>query len=562
MVLSGRKEMDWVQLFLSFLGGFGLFLFGMEYMGDGLQKAAGSKMKNILGALTRNRFLGVLVGAGVTALIQSSSATTVMVVGFVNVGLLSLNQAVGVIMGANIGTTITSWIVTLGQWTAFLKPEVIAPILIVIGVMMIMLKKHSSWHAIGQIFFGFGSLFLGLEMMSTAAEPLRQLEGVKQLFLVLGSNPILGIVAGAVVTAVIQSSSASVGILQALALAGLVPWGSAVYIILGQNIGTCITAILSSIGATLNAKRAAFIHFLFNIIGSLIFAIIAILVFQFWAPALRDRLVDVAEISVVHTGFNILSTVILFPFGNLLVHLAEKIIVGKNKKEHSILHFIDDRVLETPLLAVEGAAKEVVRMGEWASWNTQTAIEALFEHNEEKVKEVFEKERDINELQAALNDYLIKLSNSSLGTEEQLKVTGLFHMVSDIERVGDHADNIAELAQNLISDNLEFSQIAKEELQKITSTSLECFSKAIVAYEKQDRAMAAEVIPMENRVDKLEEKYRSRHMKRLASEACNNYAGIIFIDMLSNVERIADHAVNIASLVLDETKILTSEEEE
>lgn len=554
--------MDWVQLFLSFLGGFGLFLFGMEYMGDGLQKAAGSKMKNILGALTRNRFLGVLVGAGVTALIQSSSATTVMVVGFVNVGLLSLGQAVGVIMGANIGTTITSWIVTLGQWTAFLKPAVIAPVLIVIGVMLIMLKKHSSWHAIGQIFFGFGSLFLGLEMMSTAAEPLSELEGVKQLFLVLGSNPILGIIAGAVVTAVIQSSSASVGILQALALAGLVPWGSAVYIILGQNIGTCITAILSSIGATLNAKRAAFIHFLFNFIGSVIFAIIAVLVFQFWAPALRDRLVDVAEISVVHTGFNILSTALLFPFGNFLVHLAERIIVGKNKKEDGILQFIDDRVLETPLLALEGAAKEVVRMGEWASWNTQTAIEALFEQNEQKVKEVFEKERSINELQAALNEYLIKLSNSSLGTEEQLKVTGLFHMVSDIERVGDHADNIAELAQNLISDNLEFSEIAKEELQKITSTALECFSKAIVAYEKQDRAMAAEVIPMEIRVDKLEEKYRSRHMKRLASEACNTYAGIIFIDMLSNVERIADHAVNIASLVLDETKILTSEEEE
>ena len=552
--------MDWFQLFLSFLGGFGLFLFGMEYMGDGLQKAAGSKLKNILGALTKNRLLGVLVGAGVTALIQSSSATTVMVVGFVNVGLLSLSQAVGVIMGANVGTTITSWIVALGEWTAFLKPSVLAPIMITIGVVLIMFAKHSNWHAIGQILFGFGSLFFGLDTMSGAAEPLSELESVKNLFLLLGSNPFLGIITGAVVTAVIQSSSASVGILQALALAGLVPWGSAVYIILGQNIGTCITAILSSIGASLNAKRAAFIHFLFNIIGSILFAIIAVLVFDLWLPAVRDTLIDVTEISVIHTGFNILSTIILFPFGNILVHLAEWIIKGKNQKRHSILQFVDDRVLETPLLAVEGAIKEVLRMGEWACWNTQLAIEALFDQDEKKVHEVFEKERQINELQAALNEYLIKLTNTSLGIDEQLKVTGLFHMVSDIERVGDHADNIGELALSLSSDNLKFSDIAKDELQRITSTALACFSKALSAYEKQDKALAAEVIPMEVEVDKLEEKLRSTHMKRLASQVCNAYAGIIFLDVLSNVERIADHASNIAGVVLDQGKMITSEE--
>lgn len=552
--------MDWVKLFLSFIGGFGLFLFGMEYMGDGLQKAAGSRMKNILSALTKNRILGVLVGAGITALIQSSSATTVMVVGFVNVGLLSLNQAVGVIMGANIGTTITSWIVALGEWTAYLKPAVIAPILIVVGVVMNMFTKKPQVKAIGQILFGFGSLFLGLDMMSEAAEPLSELESVKQIFLVLGSNAFLGILAGAVVTAIIQSSSASVGILQALALAGLVPWGSAVYIILGQNIGTCITAILSSIGASINAKRAAVIHLLFNLIGTIIFAIIAIVAFNFWVPQIRDRIITVTEISELHTGFNVLSTLILFPFGNLLVYLAESLVRGKEKEEHSILQFVDDRILETPMLAVQGAIKEVMRMGEMACWNVQIAIESLFEQNEQKVYEVFDREREINSLQAEMNQYLIKLANISLSAEEHLKVTELFHMVSDIERVGDHADNIGELALNLKQEDLSFSDEAKKELENISDVALQCFSKAIKAYENQDKIMAAEVSPLEHKIDKMEEKMRSRHMKRLSREKCNPFAGIVFLDMLSNVERISDHASNIAALVLDEGRVLTAEE--
>ena len=306
---------DWVQIALGFLGGFGLFLFGMEYMGEGLQKAAGNKMKNLLGVLTSNRFLGVLVGAGITALIQSSSATTVMVVGFVNAGLMSLRQAVGVIMGANIGTTITAWIVALGEWTKYLQPAVIAPIFIVVGVVMISFGKSKNIKNIGQIAFGFGALFLGLESMSAAADPLRELPQIKDAFVTLGRNPIFGVLAGAIVTAVIQSSSASVGILQALATAGLVPWNSAIYIIMGQNIGTCITAILSSIGANTNAKRAAAIHFLFNFIGSVLFTIIAFLIFTFALPGLGTRNIGLTEISIVHTVFNILNTILLFPFG-------------------------------------------------------------------------------------------------------------------------------------------------------------------------------------------------------------------------------------------------------
>ena len=552
--------MDWANLILSFVGGFGLFMFGMEYMGDGLQKAAGSRMKNILGALTKNRLLGVLVGAGVTALIQSSSATTVMVVGFVNVGLLNLRQAVGVIMGANIGTTITSWIVALGEWTSFLKPSVLAPIFIVVGVVMIMFVKSAQIKSIGQILFGFGSLFLGLEMMSDAAKPLSELEGVRNLFVVLGSSPLLGIATGAIVTAIIQSSSASVGILQALALAGLVPWGSAIYIILGQNIGTCITAILSSIGANINAKRAAVIHFLFNFIGSIIFGIIAIIIFNVWLPNLGSDLISVTQISIVHSVFNILNTILLFPFGNGLVHLAETLIKprGGDKQDHNDL--LDERLFETPHVAVQTAITEALRMGEIACWNVQIAVEALFEKNEEKVKEVFEKEREINDLQQKLNNYLVKLSQLSIAEVDQIKVAELFHIVSDIERVGDHADNIAELAINLKEKDLDFSDIAKKELEAITDIALQCFAKALTAYEKQDKDMAQEAVPLEAQVDRLEEKLRSRHMKRLTNEECDPYAGIIYLDMVSNVERISDHAHNIAQILLDETRTFFSDD--
>ena len=553
--------MDWMNLALSFLAGFGLFLFGMEYMGEGLNKAAGNRMKNILSALTKNRLLGVLVGAGVTALIQSSSATTVMVVGFVNVGLLNLKQAVGVIMGANIGTTITSWIVVLGEWTAYLKPAVLAPIMIVAGVILMMFVKNLHVKSIGQVLFGFGAIFLGLDMMSGAAEPLSELESVRNLFLLLGKNPFLGILTGAIVTAVIQSSSASVGILQALALAGLVPWSSAIYIILGQNIGTCITAILSSIGASIHAKRAAMIHFLFNLIGSIIFGIIAVLVFNVWAINVREELIDVTQISIVHSIFNILSTVILFPFGNTLVFLAEKIIKGPIREQEAGDYFLDERLLGTPYVAVQTAMEETVRMGEMACWNVQRAVEALFEKDEEKVNEVFNEERGINELQKKLNDYLIKLTNLNISEAAQRRVSELFHMVSDIERVGDHADNIGELALNLKNENLNFSEMAQKELEQITDVALQCFSKAIKAYEKQDRQLASEVLPLEKQTDKLEEKLRSKHMQRLAKAECNPFAGIIYLDMVSNLERISDHALNIAELILDDKETIYTEDE-
>ncbi|MGL4343566.1 MAG: Na/Pi cotransporter family protein [Cellulosilyticaceae bacterium] len=554
------ENIDLFQIALAFVGGFGLFIFGMNYMGEGLQKAAGSRMKNLLSVLTSKPLLGVAVGAGVTAIIQSSSATTVMVVGFVNAGLMSLKQAVGVIMGANVGTTVTAWIVSLGEWAEFLKPSTIAPICIIIGVIMVLFSNKKKMNDIGQIIFGFGVLFLGLDLMGDAVKPISKLPQVQDLFIVLGKNPILGILTGAIVTGVIQSSSASVGILQTLAMASLVPWNTAIYIILGQNIGTTVTAMLSSIGATKNGKRAAIIHFLFNVIGSVVFAIVAMVSFTWIIPAFGEQLITGTEISIAHTIFNVLNTVMLFPFAGGIVYLAEKIVSGKEELNESELQHLDERILETPSFAVQNAIKEVVRMGEMAAQNAKIASESLLTKDEKKIQEVFEREKVINKLQHGINHYLIKLSNVALSEAEHGVVTGLFHSVSDIERVGDHAENLAELAQILIRDDVEFSELAKEELSSMSNMAIECFETSIQAQEFDDRNIAKRVPDMEQQVDKMEEELRSKHIQRLAENKCSSMAGVVYLDAISNLERISDHASNVANTVMDDKKIFVSGE--
>lgn len=554
------ENIDFLQILLAFVGGFGLFIFGMDYMGEGLHKAAGSRMKNLLSALTSKPLLGVLVGAGVTAVVQSSSATTVMVVGFVNAGLMSLKQAVGVIMGANIGTTVTAWIVAMGDWAAWLKPSTIAPLCIIGGVVMVLFSKKKKLNDIGQIVFGFGTLFLGLDLMGGAVKPLAELEEVANIFKVLGDNPLLGILAGAGVTAVIQSSSASVGILQTLATALLVPWNTAIYVILGQNIGTTVTAMLSSISASKNGKRAAVIHLLFNVIGSVAFAIIGVIAFTWFIPEFGAQLITSTQISVAHSIFNVLNTLLLFPFAGGLVYLAEKLVPGGNETNESELQHLDERILETPSFAVQNATKEVVRMGEMASQNTKLSIQALITKDQDKIKEVFEREKVINQLQHGINHYLIKLSNVPLSEQEHAVVTGLFHMVSDIERVGDHAENLAELAQTLITDEIEFSSIAKEELTKISGIALECFNIAVQAQELADKTLAKRVGGMEQEVDSLEEQLRDKHIKRLSENKCSSMAGVVYLDAISNLERISDHASNVANIVIDERKIFVSTE--
>lgn len=544
-----------VEMLFKFIGGLGMFLYGMNVMADGLQKSAGNKMKKLLGILTANRLLAVLVGAGITAIIQSSSATTVMVVGFVNAGLMNLAQAVGVIMGANIGTTITSWIVSMSEWGAFFKPEFIAPLLIGIGAFSMLFAKSEKKKEVGEILIGFGVLFIGLSFMSGAITPYRDAPVFSEAFRILGGNPVLGILAGALVTGVIQSSSASVGILQTLAMNGVVTWNSAVYITLGQNIGTCITALISSAGAHKTAKRAAIIHLLFNVAGAVTFGVVMFIMFALnkqWAASS----ISSVQISVFHTVFNVTNTILLFPFGNFLVKASGTIIKGEEKTDEGetavALRHLDDRILETPSFAVQNTLLEVVHMGELAVLHLETVKQAIFECDVNKVKEAYQIETKMDEYEKLLTEYLVKVSNLSLTEEQNLIVNDLFYTVSDLERIGDHCDNIAELAEDLLKNGIRFSEKAEKGLKKMFKKSLEAVTCAVEARSTENMDAIETVERNEDFIDDMEEELRKQHIKRLAKKQCNTEAGIVFLDMLSNLERISDHARNIAGYVKGE----------
>lgn len=541
-----------------FAGGLGMFLYGMNIMGDGLQKAAGNKMHNILGKITNNRFLGVLVGALITAIIQSSSATTVMVVGFVNAGLLNLSQAVGVIMGANVGTTITSWIVSMNEWkwASILKPEFFAPLLIGIGAFIIIFQKSEKKKDAGEILTGFGILFIGLEFMSGAIKPYSTSPIFFRAFQVLGKNPILGILTGLAVTALIQSSSASVGILQTLATNGVVGWNSAVYITLGQNMGTCVTALISSTGANKTAKRAAVIHFLFNLIGAVIFGILMFFIFL-WRPAFADSTVSSVDISIFHTVFNITNTLILFPFGNLLVKISGLIIkedvqeVSNDELELMKMQ-LDERILETPSFAVDNVVNQIVHMGDVTLENLICSINALMERDGELAKTVIEQEKLIDKMEYLITEYLVKISNLSLSEKQQQVVNHMFSTIMNFERVGDHAENIAELANVVIERNLKFTEEARNEMEEICMTSVKSFENSLQTRKTRNYDFIREVVKCEEQVDNMEEEFRERHIARLSKNLCNSEAGVVFVDLLVNMERISDHSMNIANFLLDE----------
>jgi phosphate:Na+ symporter len=539
-----------------FVGGFGMFLYGMNIMADGLQKSAGNKMKQLLGMLTNNRFLAVIVGALVTFIVQSSSATTVMIVGFVNAGLFNLTQAVGVIMGANIGTTLTAWIVSMEDWLVFFKPSFVAPLFIGIGVCLIFFTKSKRKKQIGEIIVGFGLLFIGLDYMGGAVKPYSKSPVFIQAFAALGEHPILGVITGALVTVIVQSSSVSVSILQTLAATTFVPWNAAVYILLGQNIGTCFSALLSSIGANKTAKRAAYIHLLFNIIGTLIFVVITFIYLEFIHPELGLLQINMTGISIFHTIFNVTVTILLFPFANFLVNLSGKIIRGEDKLDLSTqqvaLRHLDERILETPSFAVENAIKEVVHMGELAILNTRLATEALIEKDQEKLNKALENEKDINQLERMITEYLVKISNTVINEHQKQIINDLFNSVNDIERVGDHAENIAELAELFIEQNLEFSGVALDEMKEMINRTIETLEFAISAREKEDIDLVRKVIQNEELVDTLEEDLREKHIRRLSQNICDSTTGVVFLDVISNLERISDHALNIAYYVKDE----------
>lgn len=547
---------DFIFNMFALFGGFGMFIYGMHIMAEGLQKTAGNKMKNLLGILTNNRYVAVVVGALVTAIIQSSSASTVMVVGFVNAGLMSLVQATGVIMGANIGTTITAWIVSSSEWMVFFKPTKVAPFVIGIGACLLFFSKDKKKKQVGEILIGFALIFIGLDLMKDGISPYKGSQIFKDAFIVLGKNPFLGVLAGAAVTAIIQSSSASVGILQTLAATGVVPFSAAIYIVLGQNIGTTVTAMLSSIGANKTAKRAAYVHLMFNIIGTVIFTIGAIIFFKFVNVEQGIAIITMTQISVFHTFFNVSNTVILFPFANKLVAIAEKIVPGEDRQAESedelALRHLDDRILETPSFAVENAIKEVGHMGELAVANTKLAVEALMTQDYKLISEVISKEKDINKLEKLITDYLVKISNTPLNEHQHIVITNLFHTVNDIERVGDHAENIADLARYYSENELQFSPEAEVEFKEISSLAIETIEIAVKARLDENADLVRLVEEKEEEVDVMEEHLRGQHIRRLAKNLCDSTTGVVFLDSISNLERISDHALNIAYYVKEE----------
>ena len=543
------------SIVIPFIGGLAMFIYGMNIMADGLQHAAGSKMKKILEVLTQNKLMGIALGALVTAIIQSSSATTVMVVGFVNAGLMNLTQAISVIMGANIGTTITGWLVSAGEWAKMFSPSTLAPIAVMVGVFVTLVGKRQQSKDVAGIIIGFGILFIGMNTMSDAVYPLRESEVFKTAFISMGSNPFLGILVGAGVTAIIQSSSASQGILLSLASAGLVPTNAAVFIIMGQNIGTCVTAILSSVGASKNAKCVGTMHLTFNIAGTIIFSILAMFLFARLDPSYGEGIINMTQISFIHTVFNVGTTIILMPFSGYIIKFAMKVnglkAVETKSDEAELVH-LDKRMMSTPSVAVEGAKLETIRMGRIARENLSLALSTLSDHDEEKMADVKQREFVIDKLCDNISKYLIDLCMLHLSDKDNEMVTSLLNTVSDMERVGDHAENIVELAEEMKQEGISFSDTALEELNEMSTTTLGAYDNAVKALELDDITYAVKTSFLEDQVDAMEKKLRAGHIERLSNAECSVNAGIHFIDLLGNLERVSDHAMNIAQVVLNE----------
>ncbi len=538
---------------LTLLGGLAMFLFGMNQMGDGLAKVSGGKMERILEKLTSNRIKAVLLGAGVTAVIQSSSATTVMVVGFVNSGIMKLSQAVGIIFGANIGTTITSWILSLTgiQSTNFfiqlLKPTSFSPILALIGIIMILATKNDKKKDIGTIMVSFAVLMFGMEMMSGAVAPLKD-SATFTSFFTMFSNPLLGLIAGALLTAIIQSSSASVGILQALCSTGAISFASALPIILGQNIGTCVTALISSIGASKNAKRAAFVHLYFNIIGTLVFMAAFYGVNAFVHFAFLENAADQMGIAIIHTSFNVAATFVLLPFANVLEKLASLTIRDKVKDNPTEKEFqmLDSRFLERPAFAVEQCKKTAVNMANTVRESMFKAIHLLSEYTPEEAEEVKSMESLVDRYEDELGTYLVKLSAKSLSEKDSKMVSKLLHCIGDFERISDHSLNLMETATEMHDKKIQFSEDARKELVVFTAAIKEIINIAINCFDNDDKSSARSVEPLEEVIDRINDELKARHINRLRNGQCTIELGFILSDITTNYERVADHCSNIA----------------
>lgn len=534
---------------ISLFGGLALFLFGMNTMSGNLEKTAGGKLEKILKVMTDKPLKALLLGTAITATIQSSSAVTVMLVGLVNSGIMQLNQAIGVIMGSNIGTTVTAWILSLAGIDSnnflvnLLKPSSFAPIVAFIGILMTMTSKKNRTKDIGGICLGFAILMFGMEMMSTAMEPLAEMEGFRNL-MVMFNNPILGVLLGIVLTAVIQSSSAAIGILQALSLTGAISYGMAIPIIMGQNIGTCITALLSSIGVSKNAKRVAAVHVYFNLIGTALLLsafYVSDMIFDF---AFTGSSIEPAGIAIIHSIFNVATTVILFPFSKLLEKLARKTV--KDKKATGKSSFIDDRLLNVPALAVSEGKDYTVQMGQIAIEALLDSISLVEKFDTKIVDKIIESEKKLDDYEDKLGTFLVKVSSHDLTDADSNMVSTLLHVIGDFERIGDHAVNIAKAAQEISDKQISFSENATAELKVATNAIKEILELTEKAFAENDFALAKQVEPLEQVIDDLLAEIKSRHIARLTGGKCTIELGFVLSDLLTNYERVSDHCSNIA----------------
>ena len=545
--------MDLFQ-FLNLIGGLSLFLFGMNLMGQALERRAGSGMRTLLSRMTTGKAAGFLTGCGVTAVIQSSSATTVMVVGFVNSGLMTLRQAIHVIMGANVGTTVTAWILSLGGISGdsivvqLLKPTSFTPVMALIGVVLLLFSKSSKKKDSGTILLGFAVLMFGMDAMTGAVSGLAEVPAFRELFLMF-RNPLLGLLAGAVLTGIIQSSSASVGILQALAATGQVPFSAAIPIIMGQNIGTCVTALLSSVGANRNARRAAFVHLSFNIIGSTVLLTVFSLVQGLFHPAIFAGPADQFNIAIAHTAFNLLCVAMLMPASQLLEKLAMRVIPDTKEPEKNVR--LDERLLATPPLALAQCEKQASSMAEEAVTALEEGLQAFETYTPALAEEIRRREDKTDRAEDRLGNYLIRLSAQPLSQADSEEAAKLLKVIGDFERIADHAVNLLDSAEELRGKQLAFSEAARRELSVLTAAVREVLQLALTAFTQNDLEAAFQVEPLKEVIDGLKEQLRTRHILRLQKGECQVETGFVWSDLLTSLERAADHSSNIAGCVID-----------
>jgi len=544
--------MDYLSIALKFLGSFGLFIFGISLLSSALQKTAGGRMKRILGSVSKNRFSGVLFGAGVTAIIQSSTATTVMAVGFVNAGIIALPQIVGVIMGANVGSTVTSWLVSSVEWSHLLKPDAIGAVCAATGALILLFTKVKKNKHIGEVIFGFGVLFLGLSQMPDAMKPLAELEVVQQFFISMGTNPILGILAGILVTAVIQSSAASIGILQSMAFTGMVPWNAAVYIVLGQNIGTCLTAVLSSIGTTKNAQAASYVHLVYNVVGAVIFCILGVIYFTFINPALGESTITATNISMVHTGYNVAALILLFPFGQLILKIAEKMAgIGKpgTIADASDLSELDENILETPAYALENSNVALIKLMSLMRTNLVLSVEMFIERDYRKIAGFWTHAKEIDKVNDKISDFMTKLYHEKLSEEENTLLAAMLHITISLKRISNRTKGFAKLAEEVRDSGIREQYAGTEKLTELYKKTMRCYDNMIEAFKTQDTEIINQTMLDADKIESMRELYKSEHIAQVSSAGYSVELGIAFSEAARHLSRITHSIKSVVETI-------------